>query len=276
MRMQTEARQATRWLALAATMGAVLVISAQRASAAFVDFDAVADMSAFTETTRVSGAQYSQSSANGVGGAPGLLTQGNTGDNTNADNLFYTAQTYDYSDGVLTASIYFRAASASGNGNSRNFIGFAKDSAVNLATGTDKLGVRVFKSASSSDWTFQLLNGTSTTNVGAVFALTGGNWYQVTTTITKTANANEFIVAGDLRDYGATGTTLNGSFSRTGSATITHSTMTADHTWSLGLLGQLNNGGAEAFDNLSITVPEPGSLMALGAGAMILLRRKRR
>lgn len=265
--------------ALGVALGMGMLWAPAAASGALVTFDSSDDLSHFVENGGVTPTIYSWTDNAGIGTPVGSVTHSNGGNADSSRSLFYTTETFSTGDGPLTASIMLKADAGTGSGSSgsysRNFVGFASGTGVNLATETGKLGVRILKQANTTNWNFQLQSGTSTLNLGSAFTLTDGNWYQMTVVITQT-DTNKFDLAGELLDFGADGQTLNPGFSRSGSQEFTNATMGAASQWYAGLLGQTNDGGATNYDNLSV-VPEPGSMLGLAmAGALLIRRRARR
>lgn len=251
----------------------ILGVTTLPAQATTIDFDSSADLDGFSERIGgPTGQQYTWTDSVGVGSPLGAVAVGNVGSDMNAENLFYTAETFNPADGPLTVSVYFLADDTTTTAISRNFVGFANNAGTNLATGTGKLGVRVFKNGSLT-WIFQLQNGTSTTTVGNSFSLTADHWYRMSLTVTATGGTNQYSLAGQLDDCGTDGTSL--LLIRSDSGVFTNNELGLDATWNVGLLGQRAGGGAAAFDNL--VVPEPAciTLIALG-GAMMIVRRRNR
>lgn len=255
---------------------ASLAIAASASASIFVDFDSPSDLDDFVQrgstVTPPTVTDYSWTGTTGVGSPDGAVTSGNAG-STSDQNLFYNAASFDPADGPLTISVFFEASAATASGVSRTFIGFANNNGINLSTENGKIGVRVFKNA-TADFTLQLVNNLSTTTLGSSFALTDGNWYRITATVTQTTPGN-YTLEGELLDFGPDGTTLNNAFARSGSADVANGNLQTDTTWVVGLLNQDNNGGATAFDNLSAqVVPEPASLALLAAGCACLMHRR--
>lgn len=265
------------WKALAGA--SVLASLAQTGHAVTIFFDSAADLTGnFVERGNISPPTvYQWTNATGVGTPPGAVISSNTGSSFNEQNLFYAVEAFNPVQGgdLLETSVYFQAMASTSTATVRNFAGFGASTSTNLATAESKLGVRVFRSG-TTDFVFQLQNGTATQNLGASFNLTDGNWYKMTFQVSRTG-ATTFSLFGELQDYGADGLTLNPAFSRSGMwLDVTNTNMGT--SWRSGLLNQVNNGGASAFDNFAVvTVPEPvPALPMLAAGMALLLHRCRR
>jgi hypothetical protein len=252
---------------------ALTACAATVAPAATVDFDNSTDMNSFSK--RTSGGvvgDYTWSSASGVGGAPGVVSVDIVSSSQDAENLFHVDQTYHADVEPVMVSVFFLAEAATSTAVSRNFVGVATGTGTNLATSANKLGVRVLKNG-TTDWSFQLQNGTSTVNVGSTFSLTDNHWYRMSFTITATGTANTYALTGDLTDFGIDGLAAPTSV-RNGSDTFVNSHLGTAPSWVMGLLGQRSGGGARAFDNLTI-VPEPTTVGLLAIGSLVILRRRR-
>lgn len=264
-------------LAALLSLGLIAAATPTAPASIFVDFDAASDLNDFVESGGAALTTYSYDGTTGVGSPDGAVTSPNSG-STSEPGLFYNAQTFDPADGPLRLSVFFQANAATASGASRNFLGFANNDGINLSTDNGKIGVRVFKNT-NANFSFQLLNDVSGTSLGSSFNLVDGHWYRMQTTITAQATAGEYLLEGELRPYGADGLTLDPSFIRSGSLTVTNSLLKNDPTWTIGLLNQDNNGGATAFDNLSAAVvPEPAAalLTVIGGGVFLSLRPRSR
>lgn len=259
-------------------LGVVLglgLLCAPAASGAMITFDSSADLGNFVENGGGAPSIYSWTNADGVGTPAGAITHSNGSNADNSRSLLYTGETYAIADGPLTVSVMLKLDAGSNEGSasnfSRNFVGFASSTNVNLATQDGKLGVRLFKPANSLNWVFHLQSGTSTFEVGKS-PLEDDHWYEMIVTITQTA-ANKFNIAGKLLDHGTDGQAADPQVLYDGSQEFTNATMAAASQWYAGLLGQLHFGGATHFDNLSI-VPEPTSALGLAMAGMLLIRRR--
>jgi hypothetical protein len=113
------------------------------------------------------------------------------------------------------------------------------------------------------------------------FNLTLGDWYQFTVDITKSAIPNTFSVSGFLQDLGANGLTPGATLTfgpETSGAAATTADIYSDTTVFGAFRGHASTGGADLYDNFSITqpVPEPASLGLLGLAAVAMGSRRKR
>jgi len=121
---------------------------------------------------------------------------------------------------------------------------------------------------------------TSNNAASAAFNLILGDWYQFSVDITKNATPSSFTVSGLLQDLGADGltpgTTL--TFGPETSSNTSTPEIYADTTVFGAYRGHASTGGADTYDNFSITqpVPEPASFGLLGLAAMAFGARRRR
>jgi hypothetical protein len=108
------------------------------------------------------------------------------------------------------------------------------------------------------------------------FALTNGNWYYLTSTLTRTGTANQFSFTTSISNASSDGTvgTLIDSIAAT---TLTSAALYADASLYAGFRGFASNG-LGAVDNFAISqIPEPSAFAALaGLGVLGLAASRRR
>jgi hypothetical protein len=196
---------------------------------------------------------YSVRTAPGVGSAPGVLQSDNSGAQDAA--LFYTKERFDLKRGGVSTAVFFKADGRNGRGVARIFLGAADKPTVNLASGTGKIGVRLFKADApktpATPWLFQFSNGWGTRDLGEPFALEDGHWYQIRLTLGTDATGKQIAFEAALQEFDADGKTP-GTLKRERSGNSKALTTYDLGQMLIGLLGQNNNGGATAFDDWEI------------------------
>jgi len=158
----------------------------------------------------------------------------------------------------------------------------------------DYISARVFPTvtpaagATTGAFTWQVQSGQATGagNTGTTsltqspdFNLILGDWYLLTVDITRTATANTFSVGGAIQDFGIDGLTPGATMTFAPASISANTTDIYNDTTAFGgFRGHAGTGGADMYDNFSITqtVPEPASLMGLAAVAGLGLIRRRR
>jgi hypothetical protein len=122
--------------------------------------------------------------------------------------------------------------------------------------------------------------GTATTNAtGSLgsFALTNGNWNNLSLTLTRTGTPDQFTLNTSLFNAFSDGT-LGTLIDSIGSTTISSSSLYGDSSLFAGFRGFAPNG-LDRLDNFALTqVPEPSTygLLLVGGLALWVLRRGRR
>jgi hypothetical protein len=271
-----------RYFRGAAVLVCAFLMASLSLRAAVLEFDLSTDYT--SNWVAVGGTNpLSYSASIGADGSPGRLDIG-----SGSATSVYQPMSFDLNNGnTYSISTFFLGQSLLGQIaatlNSAVTIGFVNGpgTAFDTASGTAFMGVNVINTVAGivvitpQQKASTATSGILSTQSGVLssgLALTGGNWYKLTTTWTY-AGSNVFNYTANLTDYGTSGllpvlsiASVNGSF--------TNPAFAADDTAYVGLKASTSSG-AISLDNVEI-VPEPGTvaLLVLGLGALILLRAK--
>jgi hypothetical protein len=244
---------------------------------------------------------FVQVTSGGIGNSGAVdITAGPSG--TLDATAIYNVRSYNLDNGPIRLSQAVKILTQYTSGDRLIHMGLIDDTAANhqLNGGApalaDFISARIFPTAApaagatTGPFVWQVQAGQSTGTAATAtsnnaqtatpFNLTLGDWYQFTVDITKSATANTFIVSGSLQDLGTdgltAGTTL--SFAPETSSNANTVDLYNDTTVFGAFRGHASTGGADLYDNFSITqpVPEPASLGLLGLAAMTLSTRRKR
>jgi hypothetical protein len=204
--------------------------------------------------------------------------------NPEASAFYNTA--FDASLGAITVSTYFRYSNVAvtGSGGTPITLGFAGNTTTSLFTGGgpgDMILARINKPGTNTgQLTIQTrVSGTgSTPATGSLssFALTNGNWYFLTSTLTRTGTANQFSFTTSISNASSDGT-IGSLIDSIAATTLTSAALYADDSLFAGFRGFASNG-LGAVDNFAISqIPEPSAFAALaGLGVLGLAASRRR
>jgi hypothetical protein len=289
--------------------GAALLALSGLAYADSVNYDTAGDLTGkFTINNQTGTAAtpgfpgFVQVSSGGIGNTGAVdITAGPSG--TLDATAIYNVRSYNLNDGPIRLSQAVKILPQYTSGDRLIHMGLIDDTATNhqLNGGApalaDFISARIFPTAAppagatTGPFVWQVQAGQSTGAVATAtsnnpqtatpFNLTLGDWYQFTIDITKSATANTFIVSGSLQDLGTDGLTPGSTlvFAPETSSNANTVDLYADTTVFGAFRGHAAGGGADLYDNFSITqpVPEPASFGLLGLASMALgIRRKRK
>ncbi|MDX2111367.1 MAG: PEP-CTERM sorting domain-containing protein [Verrucomicrobiota bacterium] len=262
-------------------LGAASVILCAPLHAAIVystDFGATTDIT--NNFTIVDNTDYSWNATAGVGGGAGLAGAATT----NAASYNYNGLSFDLSAGAITLSLDFAANYTAGNNRAVGQIGVvsATTQAFTNTVGMNFISARLSPtSAGASTWQMQANFRTNdpvlTQQIGTNFTLTTGQWYRHELTISRSGNADQFLLSGSLTSLGVDGTTVGSVVTSYTDYLVTNAPVYADST----LIAGFRSRGTEGpkLDNFSISVvPEPSTyaaILGLIAMAFAFLRRRR-
>jgi len=214
----------------------------------------------------------------------------------------YNVKSYNLADGPIRLSEAVKVLTQYGSGDRLIHMGLIDDTGTGhqLNGGApaiaDFISARIFPTAApavgatTGPFVWQVQAGqstaggaTATTNnpqTATPFNLILGDWYQFTVDITKSATPNTFNVSGFLQDLGASGLTPGATltFGPESINSVNTVDIYNDTTVFGAFRGHASTGGADLYDNFSITqpVPEPASLGLLGLAAMAMGARRKR
>jgi hypothetical protein len=279
-------------------LGIALAALSGFAQADTVDFNTAGDLTGKFNLNYQNGTTGFAEVANGGIGNSGAVDV--TANNPPDVTAVYNVKSYNLADGPIRLQEYVKVLPQYTTGNRLLQLGMIDDTATGhqLNGGApaiaDYISARVFPTvnpaagATTGAFTWQVQSGqatgagnTATTNLtqSPDFNLILGDWYLLTVDITRTATANTFSVGGSIQDFGIDGLTPGATMTF---APANISANTADiynDTTAFGSFrGHAGTGGADMYDNFSITqaVPEPGSMLALASiGVLGSIRRRR-
>lgn len=243
----------TPWLFVLAWTGwLVSGTVADDAGALAYDFADAAQRDDFKEAPTAGVQRYPHSADTGVGIQSGRLDAANRGEQ--GQTLHLTKRTFDLTAQPLAMSMKFQHGPGEGDpGATRILLVVSKGVQENLVSGMGKVGVRVFRPDSPGDaaapWRLQLVNGISTRDIGAPFALQPGHWYELGCTLGATSDGKTLSFHLGLRDMGKDGSTP-GELQRSGSGKTPASTHYDVRKAMLGILTQNVGDGAVALDDI--------------------------
>jgi hypothetical protein len=243
---------------------------------------------------------FNQVTSGGIGGGGAVdITAGPSG--TLDATAIYNVRSFNLADGPIRLSEAVKILPQYTIGDRLLHMGLIDDTATNhqLNGGApalaDFISARIFPTIApvagspTAAFTYQVQAGqstgttataTSNNTATANFNLILGDWYQFTVDISKSATPNTFTVAGFLQDLGADGLTPGAtlSFGPENSSGVNTVDLYSDTTVFGAFRGHAAGGGADLYDNFSITqpVPEPASFGLLGLAAMALTSRRKR
>jgi len=272
---------------------ALLTTLPAAAFAASVNFDTAGDLSSnfnvipqFNSTNNTNGFSESPGSG-GISTSPGSVAYNQLA--TNDATAVFLPQSFSFAtDGVsLNETFYFHLGTAAIASAQRVLqLGFlAGNSAglngtTNQAVGTAFTSLRVnTPSAAGNSYTFELQDKTatgSTATAGATnVALTLGDWYSLSITLTNAPGVDTYTMTGSLQDLGTTGITPIGA--PVVFAPLTR-TLAGIDTTLYGAFRGNNVNNVTNYDTYSVTtsVPEPATAAFLLFGGLALSVNRRR
>ena len=277
-------------------LGAALAALSGLARADSVDFNTPGDLTGKFNLNFQNGTDgFAQVTSGGIGNSGAVdVTANNPPDVT----AVYNVRSFNPADGPIRLQEYVKILPQYATANRLLQLGLLDDTSLGRQLNggapatADYISARVFPTAASGAttgaFTWQVQSGqatgagnTATTNLtqSPDFQLILGDWYLLTVDITRTGTANTFSVGGSIQDFGIDGLTP-GATNTFAPANISANTTDIynDTTTFAGFRGHAGTGGADLYDNFSVTqvVPEPASLMVLAGAAMIGLIRRRR
>ena len=269
-------------------VAAVTLGAATGAWAQFVDFNTPGDLlGKFSINTSAVGNRYTQVATGGLlnSGAVDMLNTLDSDHTTAVSNQF----SYDFSTvgHSVTVSSFIRRQDATQAQTPFAMLGVMSDLGERMDAGlaaNSYASIRLIPgSPLANNVAFQTetkLDGGSRQRVtpGLSNSLTAGNWYRVEGTF-KLVSPTELLIGMSLEDWGPAGAAFQSTalafaptlitLSGTGTNPVTGdpSVWVAFRTF--------HEGGADVLDNFS-AVPEPATLMLVGLGAALAVRRRSR
>ena len=183
----------------------------------------------------------------------------------------------------LDMSVLVQKSTQGYNGSSQLFLGITSQSndsfGGSTSPGNSAIGVIVNSFA-------QIGTRSSTgsgNNIGnftpsGPFNLVNGNWYKITTTLTKPTTGSDWTVSGQFQDWGSSGTSLVSTILTLPSTTVPMASAAFNEATvtNYGEFG-IRQPAWSGADNFTFTsVPEPSAMALFGAGALALGSRRRR
>jgi len=240
---------------------------------------------------------FIQVSNGGIGDSGAVdITAGPSG--TLDATAIYNVRSFNPADGPIRISQYVKILPTYTAGDRLIHVGLIDDTATNhqLNGGApavaDFISARIFPVPNTplGTFTWQVQAGQAPVPAGpntgtfnntqsANFNLILGDWYLFTADFTKTATPNVFSVGGSLQDFGTDGLTAGATTTfAPENSSASAPDIYADTTVFGAFRGHASTGGADLYDNFSITqaVPEPASFGLLGLAAMALTSRRKR
>jgi hypothetical protein len=243
---------------------AVFAICGQ-AMAVSVDFNTPGDLAANFIQSPTSANAYSETNGIGVGGSRALDVAIFGVNDSGVDTSVHNGASHFSSVGDhLTTSLYVLSGSFN-TGLPTLELGFLGNTDQTLSssdTTARYLAVKFTRFSSKLEIDKKATTGGSTITGPFTGTIIDGHWYKLSVDLVNLGSENVQLTAS-LDDYGTSGMaspTTAISISPTVVSSIP--ALTGDATVFAGFLGH-TSGGADAFDNFSLLVPEPGSLLCL-------------
>jgi len=238
-----------------------LAVHSASAAVSFSDTFATDTLSNYTIITGSSQIGYSTSEGVSSGGG---LTVTNSG---NPSTSFTSNTSFTVGSGItnqLTMSVFLKKSAAGFGGTSQAFLGISNDinytwggnatppfSAIGLVLTSNQIGFRSAVNGGVSG------NGGQTANTGSY---ADGNWYKLTSIITKPVSGDVWTVSGSVEDWGATGASFSSTIATlpTTNVTIADATFNDVATVTYGQFGTRNQAWTAA-DNFTMVTPAVAS-----------------
>ena len=258
-------------------------LAAQSASAAVTFSDNYASNSLSNYTVVGSSGQIIYGSTSGVSGGGGLSVTPTGNPSTSIiSNTNFTVGSGAVNQ--LTMSVFVQKSSGGFSGTSQAFLGISNDDnyswGQNSDAGFSSLGLALQSSQIGFRSAVNGVSGNSSSNGGMTGSATytNGNWYKLTTIITKPVSGNIWTISGSVDNWGSTGAAFSSNLLTLGitNVTIADATFNSAATATYGQFGT-RNGAWTAADNFTMTaIPEPSSslLAAIGVFGLVGLRRR--
>lgn len=258
-------------------------IAAQSASAAITFNDTYASNSLSNYTIVGSTGLITYGSTSGVSGGGGL----SVADSGNPSTSIISNTNFTVGSGAvnqLTMSVFLRKSSGGFSGTSQAFLGISNDDnyswGQNSDTGFSSLGLALQSSQIGWRSAVNGVGGNGSFNGGMTgsASYTTGNWYKLTSIITKPVSGNIWTISGSVENWGSTGAAFSSNLLTLGTSNVTIADATFNNaaTATYGQFGT-RNGAWTAADNFTMTaIPEPSSslLAAIGVFGLVGLRRR--
>lgn len=229
--------------------------------------------------TLVGGSNITYGATAGVAGGGGLII-GQAANNSTT--LIPAASSFTFGAGAsneTTVSMFLKLnAGGFGGGTSKAFVGIADAASYgwgsNAPAGVSALGGGQQNAVQLITRSAITGGGSFNANNQSTISLTGGNWYQFTTVLTKPASGGIWLVDVSIQDFGSNGVTPGSILSSAtdlsvdmGASSI--SGLLATNLAAFGIRDQ----SWSAMDNFSVTtaaIPEPSAFAAIGGGIALL------
>ena len=265
---------------LAVAVLSVLPLSEASAQIVFSDTFSSNTLSNYTVTsTGSAGITYNATSGISGGGGLAVANSGNPSTSI-ASSASFTLQTGIPNE--LTMSVFQRTTNNFG-GTTQAFLGISNDISYNFGSNANATFSAIGLALTATQITVRSAVNGGASNNGAATAFTGsfiaGDWLRLNAIITKPVTGDIWTVSGSLENWGQTGASFASTVGTLviTNVTIANATFNNAATATYGQFGTRNQGFTAA-DNFSMTaVPEPSTyaLLALGLGALFLLRRRK-
>ncbi|MDB6037014.1 MAG: hypothetical protein JWM99_855 [Verrucomicrobiales bacterium] len=230
---------------------------------------------------------YSQTTSGGAGGGGGVGINSGTGITADSTGI-YKNSSFNFANSGTTVTItsLLNVTANTGGGNRLLQLGFVNEntSGMNGNAGLAFMSLRLSTVGTSGNVytpNYQIkdaASGTSGPSFTPNVTLAPGEWYQLSGTF-QNLGGGAIQISGTLKDFGIDGTTPGDTIFTYPTQTLTAIDIASDSSvWPA--FRAFKNDGAAGIDSFTATstVPEPGTLVLMGAGisGLLIAARRRR